>query len=87
VKIRSNLLKSEVFKKANKILPGPLYMSQVNNEIIKLLFFSFGTAGFKIEGLQQFIDLSDQVGAQIITLHAANFYELPKGGEEKRPPV
>ena len=36
------------------------------------------STGIKIEGLQQFIDVSDQVGAQITAINAANYFSLPQ---------
>jgi len=40
------------------------------------------STGIKIESLQQFIDLSDQVGSQIIAINAKNSFKGDKSGEE-----
>ena len=49
---------------------------------MKLLLFSFVNTGIKIDSLQQFIDLSDQVGSQIITINAQNSFVGEKSIEE-----
>lgn len=78
LKIRNGLFKDDSFKKAIRTLPEPLYISQMNNEMVKLLLFSISLTGFKIDSLQQFSDISDQIGAQIISLNAGNDFCLGK---------
>lgn len=60
-----------------KSLPEPLYISQINNEIVKLLMLSIVAAGLKIDSLQQFANVSDQIGAQLAIINAENnfFFE------------
>lgn len=53
-----------------KSLPEPLYISQINNEIVKLLMLSIVAAGLKIDSLQQFANVSDQIGAQLAIINA-----------------
>lgn len=48
---------------------------------------SLMTTGFKFEGLQQFTDLSDKIGTQLITLNAGNAFSVGKTGDEKGEPV
>lgn len=46
------------------------------------------TTGLKIDSLQQFIDLSDQIGTQIATINAANTYQLDlKVNNDKSNPI
>ena len=78
LKIRNGLFKDENFKKALRTLPEPLYITQMNNEMVKLILFSISLTGFKIDSLQQFSDISDKIGAQIISLNAGNDFCLGK---------
>jgi hypothetical protein len=66
-----------------------LYINQINNEISKILLLSISATGLKIEGLQKFTDISDQVGAQIVVINAGNefFLDMKEIREEKADPV
>lgn len=74
IRLRKNLYKNELFQKAMKSLPEPLYISQINNEIVKLLMLSIVAAGLKIDSLQQFANVSDQIGAQLAIINAENIF-------------
>ena len=49
-----------------------LYITQVNNEITKLIMLKLVATGFKFESLHKFVNLNDAAGAQIATINSAN---------------
>lgn len=49
-----------------------LYITQVNNEITKLIMLKLVVTGFRFESLHRFVDLNDAAGAQIATINSAN---------------
>ena len=52
-----------------------------------MLMLSMMTTGFKLESLQLFTDLSDKIGAQLITLNTGNTFSVGKIGDDKGEPV
>jgi hypothetical protein len=52
-----------------------------------MLMLSLMTTGFRLESLQQFTDLSDKIGAQLITLNTGNTFSVGKTGDDKGEPV
>ncbi len=47
-------------------------MTQVNNEVSKLIMLKLVAMGFRFESLGKFVELTDSAGTQIATINSAN---------------